>query len=168
MGGLPPPLMPPCLKMSSTREYKWKTHCWSQEALWTQFLGWPFESFVLAFSHVAVRLALAITVVPGFLASSCNHCGPWIFRVWLRCSVCLLSALLYLYRNESVWKKIPGYPLNDDERLELYYIIYDLKQLPRAYYFLCQELYTWYWWKVMWRVVQHPSHQWPNRMSILQ
>jgi hypothetical protein len=34
-------------------------------------------------------------------ASSCNHCYPWILRVWLRCSVCLLSALLYLYRNES-------------------------------------------------------------------
>ena len=84
---------------------------------------------------------------PDFLScccsvSSCNHCDPWIFRVWLRCSVCLLSALLYVYRNESAWKAIPGYPLKDDECLELYYIIYDLKQLPRAYYFLCQEMYT--------------------------
>jgi hypothetical protein len=76
-------------------------------------------------------------------ASSCNHCDLCILRVWLRCSVCLLSAaLLYLYRNESAWKAIPGYPLKDDECLELYYIIYDLKQLPRAYYFLCQEMYT--------------------------
>ena len=37
-------------------------------------------------------------------ASTCNHCYPWILRVWLRSSVCLLSALLYLYRNESTWK----------------------------------------------------------------
>jgi hypothetical protein len=75
-------------------------------------------------------------------ASSCNHYYPWILRAWLGCSVCLLSALLYLYRNESAWKAIPGYPLKDDECLELYYIIYDLKQFPRTYYFLCQEMYT--------------------------
>jgi len=32
--------------------------------------GWfrPFESFTLTFSHVAVRLALAITAIPGFFA----------------------------------------------------------------------------------------------------
>ena len=40
-------------------------------------------------------------------------------------------------------KVIPGYPLKDDECLELHYTIYDLEQLPRAYYFLCQEnVYT--------------------------
>ncbi len=32
----------------------------------------------------------------------CNHCYPWILHLWLRYSVCLLSVLLYLYRNESV------------------------------------------------------------------
>ncbi len=37
-------------------------------------------------------------------ASLCNLCYPWILRVWLRCSVCLLSVLLYLHRNESAWK----------------------------------------------------------------
>ena len=75
-------------------------------------------------------------------ASSCNHCDPWILRVWLRCSVCLFSALLYQYRNKSAWKSIPGYPLKDNECLELYYILDDLKQLLRAYYFLCQEIHT--------------------------
>jgi len=84
---------------------------------------------------------------PDFLSCYCsasfsNHCYPWILRVWLRCSVCLLSVLLYQYRNESAWKAIPGYPLKDDECLELQYAIYDLKQLTRASYFLRQEMHT--------------------------
>ncbi len=84
---------------------------------------------------------------PDFLSCCCsasfsNHCYPWILRVWLRCSVCLLSVLLYQYRNESAWKAIPGYPLKDDECLELHYAIYDLLQLTRASYFLRQEMHS--------------------------
>ena len=113
--------------------------------------GWfrPFEfrkdDFdLLSFERMTSTLW---ALCPDFLSCYCsasfsNHCYPWILHVWLRYSVCLLSVLLYLYRNESAWKAIPGYPLKDDECLELYYIIYDLKQLPRAYYFLCQEMYT--------------------------
>ncbi len=68
---------------------------------------------------------------PDFLSCYCSasfstHCYPWILRVWLRYSVCLFSVLLYQYRNESAWKAIPGYPLKDDECLELQYAIYDL------------------------------------------
>ncbi len=54
-----------------------------------------------------------------FLFARGNHWYPWILHVWLRCIVCLLSALLYLYRTESAWKTIPGYPLKDDGCLEL-------------------------------------------------
>ena len=39
-------------------------------------------------------------------------------------------------------KAIPGYPHKDEESLELHYTIYDRKQLPRAYHFLCQKMYT--------------------------
>jgi len=118
---------------------------------------------------------------PDFLSCCCSvsfstHCYPWILRVWLRYSVCLLSVLLYQYRNESAWKAIPGYPLKDDECLELQYAIYGLKQLRELPTFstkkctLKLDLHSlklmsvaWYWWKVMWRVVQHPSHPRPNR-----
>ena len=84
---------------------------------------------------------------PDFLSCCCSasfstHSYPWILRVWLRYSVCLLSVLLYQYRNESAWKAIPGYPLKDDECLELQYAIYDLKQLTRASYFFRQEMHT--------------------------
>ena len=45
--------------------------------------------------------------------------------------------------SERVYMKaVPGYPLEDDECLELNYIIYGLKQSPRAYYVLCQRVYT--------------------------
>jgi hypothetical protein len=45
--------------------------------------------------------------------------------------------------SERVYiKAVPGYPLVDDECLELHYTIYDLKQSPRAYYLLCQKVYT--------------------------
>jgi hypothetical protein len=39
-------------------------------------------------------------------------------------------------------KAVPGYPLEDDECLELRYTIYGLKQSPRAYYLLCKKVYT--------------------------
>ena len=106
-----------------------------------------FERMISIFWDFERMMSTFWDLCPDFLscccsASSCDHCDPWILRVWLRCSVCLFSALLYQYRNKSAWKAIPGYPLKDNECLELYYIIDDLKQLPRAYYFLCQEKHT--------------------------
>ncbi len=91
-------------------------------------------------------ISIFLALHPDFLscycsARFCNHWYPWILHVWLRCSVCLLSVLLWQYRNESVWKVIPGYPLKDDECLELQYAIYDLKQLTRSSYFLRQEIH---------------------------
>ncbi len=59
------------------------------------------SSFALTFSHVAVRLAFAITSIPGFFVYHYD------------------SVFLYQYRNEFAWKTIPGYPLKDDECLEL-------------------------------------------------
>ncbi len=39
-------------------------------------------------------------------------------------------------------KAIPGYPLKDDECLQLHYTIYGLKQSPRAYSLLCKKVCT--------------------------
>ena len=39
-------------------------------------------------------------------------------------------------------KAIPGYPLQDDECLELQYTFYGLRQSPRAYYLQCKKVYT--------------------------
>ena len=45
--------------------------------------------------------------------------------------------------SERVYMKaVPGYPLEDDDCLELHHKIYGLKQWPRAYYLLCQRVYT--------------------------
>jgi hypothetical protein len=52
------------------------------------------------------------------------------------------SAHLYQYQSESTRKQYPGYPLEDDECLELHPTIYGLKQSPRAYYLLCKRVYT--------------------------
>ena len=41
----------------------------------------------------------------------------------------------------SLHENNTGYPLEDDECLELH-TIYGLKQSPRAYYLLCQKVYT--------------------------
>ncbi len=39
-------------------------------------------------------------------------------------------------------KAVSGYPLEDDECLELHCTIYGLKKSSRAYYLLCQKVYT--------------------------
>ncbi len=88
-----------------------------------------FESFAPTASHITIRLVLAITDIPGFFSYDYD-------------AVCaFISAPLPVSERVYV-KAVPGYPLEDDDCLELHYTIYDLKQSPRAYYFLCQKVYT--------------------------
>ncbi len=88
-----------------------------------------FESFAPTVSHITIRLVLVITAIPDFF--SCDYDAVCAF----------VSASLPV--SERVYMKaVPGYPLEDDECLELHYTIYDLKQSPRAYFLLCQKVYT--------------------------
>jgi hypothetical protein len=80
--------------------------------VWLILVGSNWNIKLGSLSNIALVLWWRGTMIstfwalyPDFLsccwASSCNHFDPWILRVWLRCSVCLLSALLYLYCTET-------------------------------------------------------------------
>ena len=88
-----------------------------------------FESFAPTASHITIRLVLAITAVPGFFSYDYD-------------AVCAFISAPLPASERVYMKAIPGYPLKDDECLELYYTIYGLKQSPRAYYLLCKKVYT--------------------------
>ena len=88
-----------------------------------------FESFAPTASHITIRLVLAITAIPGFFSYDYD-------------AVCAFISAPLPVSERVYMKAVPGYPLEDDECLELHYTIYGLKQSPRAYYLLCQKVYT--------------------------
>ncbi len=88
-----------------------------------------FESFVPTASHITIRLVLDITDIPGFFSYDYDV-------------VCAFISVPLLVLERVYMKAVTGYPLEDDECLELHYTIYDLKQSPRAYYLLSQKVYT--------------------------
>jgi hypothetical protein len=57
-------------------------------------------------------------------------------------AVCVFISTPLPVSERAYMKAVSGYPLEDDEYLELHYSIYDLKQSPRSYYLLCQKVYT--------------------------
>ena len=88
-----------------------------------------FESFAPTASHITIRLVLAITAIPGFFSYDYD-------------AVCAFISAPLPVSERVYMKAVPGYPLEDDECLELHYTIYGLKQSPRAYYLLCKKVYT--------------------------
>ena len=88
-----------------------------------------FESFAPTVSHITIGLVFSITTVPGFFSYDYDTVCAFI-NTPLPSSECVYM------------KTIPGYPVKDDECLELHYTIYDLKQSPRAYYLIYKKVYT--------------------------
>ncbi len=88
-----------------------------------------FESFAPTASHTTIRLVLAITAIPGFFS--------YAYDV-----VCAFISAPLSVSERVYMKAVPGYPLEDDDCLELHYTIYGLKQSPRADSLLCQKVYT--------------------------
>ncbi len=88
-----------------------------------------FESFDPTVSHITIRLVLVITDIPIFFSYDYDE-----VRVFISTGL-PVSDRVYM-------KTVSGYPLEDDECLELDYTIHGLKQSPRAYYLLCQKVYT--------------------------
>jgi hypothetical protein len=88
-----------------------------------------FASFSPTASHVTIRLILSLTALPGFRS------------VDLDATCAFISAPLP--KDEQVYMKaVPGYPLKEGQCLKLRSTIYGLVQSPRAYYKLCQEVYS--------------------------
>ncbi len=71
-----------------------------------------FESFVPTASHITIRLVLAITAIPGFFSYDYD-------------AVCVFISSPLPVSERVYMKAVPGYPLEDDECLELHYTIYD-------------------------------------------
>ncbi len=128
--------------------------------------GWfrRFETFTPTFSHVDVRLASQITAIPGFFVYDCD-----VVCAYYQCSCTstetslsekrfqdILSRMMSVsscstqFMTSSSWRELPAFFAKK----------YTLKLEFRS---LKLMSVAWYWWKVMWRVVQHPRHSRPNR-----
>jgi hypothetical protein len=133
--------------------------------------GWcrPFETYALTFSHVTVQLALAITipgffVIPGFFAYDYDAACAYSQRSCTSTETSLrenrfqdiLSRMMSVsscstqFMTSSSWRELPTFFV---KKCTLKLDLHSLKLMSVA----------WYWWKVMWRMLQHPSLQWPNR-----
>ncbi len=137
--------------------------------------GWfrPFEFriadfdffiFTLTFSHVAVRLVSQITVIPGFFTydydTVCAYyqCSCTSTETSLRekqfqdilSRMMSVSSCSTQFMTSSSWRELPTF---FTKKYTLKLDLHSLKLMSVA----------WYWWKVMWRVVQHPRHPRPNR-----
>jgi len=128
--------------------------------------GWfrPFEPFALTFSHVTARLASQITAIPGFFAydydAVCAYyqCSCTSTETSLRekrfqdilSRMMSVSSCSTQFMTSSSWRELPTFFA---KKCTLKLDLHSLKLMSVA----------WYWWKVIWRVVQHPSHPRPNR-----
>jgi hypothetical protein len=128
--------------------------------------GWfrPFEPFALTLSHVTARLASQITAIPGFFAydydTVCAYyqCSCTSTETSLRekrfqdilSRMMSVSSCSTQFMASSSWRELPTFFA---KKCTLKLDLHSLKLMSVA----------WYWWKVMWRVVQHPSHPRPNR-----
>ena len=128
--------------------------------------GWcrPFETFPLTFSHVTVQLALAITAIPRFFAyaydtvCAYSQCSCTSTETSLRekrfqdilSRMMSVSSCSTQFMTSSSWRELPTFFV---KKCTLKLDLHSLKLMSVA----------WYWWKVMWRMLQHPSLQWPNR-----
>ena len=124
----------------------------------------PFEPFTPTFSHVAVRLASQLTAIPGFFAydydTVCAYyqCSCTSTETSLRekrfqdilSRMMSVSSCSTQFMTSSSWRELPTFFA---KKCTLKLDLHSLKLMSVA----------WYWWKVMWRVVQHPSHPRPNR-----
>ena len=124
----------------------------------------PFEPFALTFSHVTARLASQITAIPGFFAydydAVCAYyqCSCTSTETSLRekrfqdilSRMMSVSSCSTQFMTSSSWRELPTLFV---KKCTLKLDLHSLKLMSVA----------WYWWKVMWRVVQHPSHPRPNR-----
>jgi hypothetical protein len=128
--------------------------------------GWfrPFEPFALTLSHVTARLASQITAIPGFFAydydTVCAYyqCSCTSTETSLRekrfqdilSRMMSISSCSTQFMTSSSWQELPTFFA---KKCTLKLDLHSLKLMSVA----------WYWWKVIWRVVQHPSHPRPNR-----
>jgi len=128
--------------------------------------GWfrPFEPFALTFSHVTARLASQITAIPGFFAydydAVCAYyqCSCTSTETSLRekrfqdilSRMMSVSSCSTQFMTSSSWRELPTFFA---KKCTLKLDFHSLKLISVA----------WYWWKVIWRVVQHPSHPRPDR-----
>lgn len=128
--------------------------------------GWfrPFEPFALTFSHVTARLASQITAIPGFFAydydTVCAYyqCSCTSTETSLRekrfqdilSRMMSVSSCSTQFMTSSSWRELPTFFA---KKCTLKLDLHSLKLMSVA----------WYWWKVIWRVVQHPSHPRPDR-----
>ena len=128
--------------------------------------GWcrPFETYALTFSHVTVRLASQLTAIPGFFAydydtvCAYSQCSCTSTETSLRekrfqdilSRMMSVSSCSTQFMTSSSWRELPTFFV---KKCTLKLDLHSLKLMSVA----------WYWWKVMWRMLQHPSLQWPNR-----
>jgi len=128
--------------------------------------GWfrPVEPFALTFSHVTVRLASQLTAIPGFFAydydtvCAYSQCSCTSTETSLRekrfqdilSRMMSVSSCSTQFMTSSSWRELPTFFA---KKSTLKLDLHSLKLMSVA----------WYWWKVMWRMLQHPSLQWPNR-----
>ncbi len=129
--------------------------------------GWfqPFEPFALTFSHVTARLASQITAIPGFFEydydAVCAYyqCSCTSTETSLRekrfqdilSRMMSVSSCSTQFMTSSSWRELPTFFA---KKYTLKLDLHSLKLIS----------VVWYWWKVTWRVVQHPSHPRPNRI----
>ncbi len=73
-----------------------------------------FESFAPTASHITIRLVLDTTVIPDFFSYDYD-------------AVCVFISAPLPVSSRVHMKAVPGYPLEDDEFLEMHYTIYGLK-----------------------------------------
>jgi hypothetical protein len=147
---------------------------------WSFFQVWPPGKYVWCWKGTFERMISTFWVLcPDFLshyclASSCNHCYPWILRVWLRCSV--ISAPVPLPKRVCV---------KSDSRISSqgwwvsWVVLHNLWPQAVAENLLLSSPKNVHsnetcavidWWVLLdigeeWceEWLQHPSHQWPNR-----
>ena len=124
----------------------------------------PVEPFALTFSHVTVRLASQLTAIPGFFAydydtvCAYSQCSCTSTETSLRekrfqdilSRMMSVSSCSTQFMTSSSWRELPTFFA---KKSTLKLDLHSLKLMSVA----------WYWWKVMWRMLQHPSLQWPNR-----
>ena len=119
--------------------------------------GWfrPFESLALTFSHVAVRLALAITAISGFFAYDYDAACACYQQ---RSCTCTETSL-----REKRFQDILSRMMSILSCIRQFMTSSSCRELPTFFAKKCtlkldfhsHELMSvaWYWWKVMWRVV---------------